>query len=325
MTRPTHDRDPSADPSPAELDGDPTGRARARLVTRRSLLVAAGAAVVIGAGGVAASTAGVIPGRSFVERKLGLVGAAGEIPDLAPGPAATGTFLSAARRGADTGWTISYPPGSSVGDRLPVIVSLHGYGGDHRTSFGDRLGLDRFQAQAVSQGTAGFAVASVDGGDAYWHPRVSGEDPRGMLVEEFLPLLADQGLDTSRLGLLGWSMGAFGALLLASDLGPARVAAVGAMSVALWPTADRAASGAFDDADDFARNDLLDPSRARALGTVAARIDCGTADAFCPNNRRLVDTVTPRPTGVFTSGAHDMAYWRRVVPDQLAFLGARLG
>jgi hypothetical protein len=54
--------------------------------------------------------------------------------------------------------------------------------------------VDRFLGAAVEQGATPFAMASVDGGESYWHARVDGEDAGAMVVDEFLPLLADHGL-----------------------------------------------------------------------------------------------------------------------------------
>ncbi|MDR1998656.1 MAG: hypothetical protein LBQ06_01770, partial [Frankiaceae bacterium] len=110
-----------------------------------------------GAAGLAAAAAGagygvqrgVLPGRGWLYRHLGLNGAAGQIPDGAPGPSASGVFVSAARRGTRCGYAISYPPGHQVGSRLPVLIVLHGKGADHRAAFGDGPGLDRFQAAAA--------------------------------------------------------------------------------------------------------------------------------------------------------------------------------
>ena len=56
-----------------------------------------------------------------------------------------------------------------------------------------------------------------------------------MLTDEFVPLLADHGLVTTAIGLYGFSMGGYGALRLAGILGPARVAAVVAVSAAPSP------------------------------------------------------------------------------------------
>src|SRR6476661_8045057 len=113
------------------------------------------------------------------------------------------------------------------GQRVSVVVALHGRGG-HATNAFTGLHLDRHVA------ATGLAVAAIDGGDTYWHARRSGVDTGAMVVEDFLPLLARHGLRTDRIGLLGWSMGGYGALWLATQLGPARVAAVVAESAALW-------------------------------------------------------------------------------------------
>jgi hypothetical protein len=49
------------------------------------------------------------------------------------GPQISGTFYSRFRR-RDVGFTIGYPPGRSAGDDLPLVVMLHGEGGDHATA-----------------------------------------------------------------------------------------------------------------------------------------------------------------------------------------------
>lgn len=225
---------------------------------------------------------GVLPGRSTVHRLLGLNGPAGEVPSLDPGVMATGSFASRWRSG-DTGWAISYPPGFDLGATLPVLVSLHGVGGDHSSSFGDYLGLDRFLAQAVANGVPPFAIAAIDGGRSYWHQRRSGEDSARMVTEEFVPLLAEHGLSADRIALFGWSMGGFGALDIARTLGAERVAAVAAGSPALWHRADQTPDGAFDDAADF---DIHTPfGRQSALDGIPTRIDCGDGDGFLPTVR----------------------------------------
>ncbi|MFZ7087670.1 alpha/beta hydrolase [Curtobacterium sp. RRHDQ10] len=317
-------------------------------LSRRTLLVAAAStAAVLGAGaaGAAGVETGVLPGRSRLHRALGLDGPAGVVPSDAAGPFASGSFVSAARLGRSVSWGVSYPPGSRDDASLPVVVVLHGYGETHADAFGTRLGLDRFLAAAVAAGSRPFAIAAVDGGNTYWHARRSGEDAGRMVTEEFLPVLADRGLRSrpaDRVGFLGWSMGGFGALLLGSTLGRERVAAVGGMSVALWLSADRTASGAFDGPADFAAHDLY--RRGALLGRVPVRVDCGTGDGFAANDRALVASIRAGsgsapgsgsgsgsgsaggagPIGAFEPGGHDMAYWRRVAPAQLRFLAAHL-
>jgi dienelactone hydrolase len=293
-------------------------------ISRRTLIgVGAGVvglAAVTAAAGLAVENR-VLPGRVLMHKLLGLNGPAGTVPDIAPGTMVSGSFVSQARKGAKTGWAISYPPGHAPGTELPVLVALHGYTNDHTNAFGaDHLGLDRFLAQAVKAGSRPFAIASVDGGNTYWHRRASGEDAAAMVVDEVLPLLARQRLDTSRVGLYGWSMGGYGALHLASELGADRVSSVVAVSPALWHTAADAARIAFDDASDFAANTPF--GHEAALAGIPLRIDCGTGDGFYPAVKDYVAGLHPRPAGGFTPGGHDADYWRRLAPAELAFTAA---
>ncbi|HEX7835529.1 MAG TPA: alpha/beta hydrolase-fold protein [Pseudolysinimonas sp.] len=287
------------------------------LIRRRTLLIGAGGVVLAGVAGAFAIEAGLLPGRTTLHELLGLNGEAGVIPDVEPGPIVHGEFVSAARLGASCGWTIAYPPGAAAGDALPVLVVLHGYGGDNTSAF-DELGLDRFLAAAVDGGAAPFTIASVDGGNTYWHARASGEDAGAMVTDEFIPLLAEHGLATDRVGFLGWSMGGYGSLLIASLLGPSRVASVVAESPAMWQDGAHSPDGAFDDADDYARNDLA--GKQSALAGIPVRVDCGTGDGFYPVVERYVSGFDEAPAGEFESGGHDFDFWRRMAPAQLAFV-----
>jgi S-formylglutathione hydrolase FrmB len=202
---------------------------------------------------------------------------------------------------------------------LPVVLVLHGRGGDHTSAVRD-LGIDRYLTAAVQAGSPPFALATVDGGpDSYWHRRVTAEDPGFMLDQEFLPLLANRGLDTARYGVLGWSMGGYGALLFAGRPGTHAVTA-GALSPALWRDYKDVAPGAFDSREDFEHSQLF--GRPVGLQDVAVRIDCGRDDPFAAAAADL--RIELRATGGQQAGAHTQGYWRRMLPAQLAFLGGRL-
>lgn len=296
-----------------------SSRSTAAVVTRRAAIGAGAFVVAAGALG-AAIDARVLPGRSTMFRALGLDGTAGRIPDVTPTPTTSGSFSSAARGGRSVGWTVARP---SARGALPVVVALHGYAGSHTSFFGQHLGLDRFLAAHLAAGGRPFAIAAVDGGNGYWHHRVDGDDPGAMVVDEFLPLLRSQGLDTGRLAFTGYSMGGYGALRLAGLLGRRRVRAVSAMSPALWRAAGDTPRGAFDGPEDFAANTVI--GRQAALDGVPVRVDCGTGDGFAPAVHTYVDGFRQRPAGGFEPGGHDMAYWRRVAPAHVAFLGGRLG
>ena len=168
-----------------------------------------------------------------------------------------------------------------------------------------------------------FALVTIDGGDAVnWHARANGDDPVAMITDELLPQLAARQLTTERLALWGWSLGGFGALHLAGVLGAERVAAVVATSPALWRGFDETMPGTFDDAADFARVDLF--GRTGQQAGIPVRIDCGKSDAFAERARDFRAALATTPAGGLTPGCHDNAYWTRMVPEQLAFIGRRL-
>lgn len=292
------------------------------MLSRRSLLTAGGAVVGVGIAGTAAGIeTEVLPGRSWVYQHLGHNGPAGHVPDVRSGKVVRGSFASKAR-GTDVGWAIAYPPGHA-GARLPVAVALHGRGGHYDNAMDpDHEGVNYFLADAVNRGLAPYAIASVDGGDTYWHDRASGDHAGTMVVEEFLPLLAKHGLDTSRLGFLGWSMGGFGALHFGIQLGAQRVRAVGALSAAIWQSYDAVTPGSFDDEADF---DAMTPfGRQDDLDGIRVRIDCGESDPFYSNIKAYREGFSTPPAGGFALGAHSPTFWRRVLPDHITMLGEAL-
>ncbi|MFF1818476.1 alpha/beta hydrolase [Kribbella sp. NPDC058245] len=296
------------------------------MISRRALLRTGVVAGVAGTAGVVGLETGVIPGRGRVHEALGLTGPDGVVPDVPAGPVVSGTFSSLGRRTA-VGYSIIYPDGHQPSDPLPVVLVLHGRGGDHTSAVRD-LGIDRYLTAAVQAGSPPFALATVDGGpDSYWHRRVTDEDPGFMLDQEFLPLLANRGLDTARYGVLGWSMGGYGALLFAAlhawqrRVRPGtRAVAVGALSPAIWRDYKDVAPGAFDSREDFEAGQLF--GRPVGLQDVAVRIDCGRDDPFAAAAADLRTEL--HAAGGQQAGGHTQGYWRRMLPAQLAFLGGRL-
>ena len=120
-----------------------------------------------------------------------------------------------------------------------------------------------------------------------------------MLTDELVPMLAQRGLQTARIGLSGWSMGGYGALLLAEHLGRASCAGVAADSPALWRRASETAPGAFDDASDYAANDVY-AGRPRLSG-IPVRVVIGTSDPFYAAQRsRAVAVSGARSSGSLT-------------------------
>ena len=229
----------------------------------------------------------------------------------------TGSFSSAARGGITTNWAIARPPGQTAG--LRPLIALHGKGSDASTVMAG--GVEQGLAEAVDAGLPPFAVVAVDGGGGYWHRRASGEDAGAMVTDELLPLLADQGLDTSRVAFLGWSMGGYGALLLGSRLGPARTAAICAVSPALWTSSGATAPGAFDGADDYAANSVWG---APNLGAIPIRIDCGNSDPFYSATKQFIAQLPNPPAGGFSPGGHDGAFWSSQLPAEISWMAPLL-
>ena len=252
---------------------------------------------------------------------LALAGCATPLTDHGGGTLVSGSFRSARMRGREVGYTVAYPSGQGTHAALPVVVSLHGRGGSNTTAF-SALHLDRALDDVVGAGVAPFAVASVDGGDhGYWHARADGTDAGAMVADELVPLLGRRGLDITRLGLHGWSMGGYGALLLAGRR-RLEARAVAVASPALFTAAGDTPPGAYDDATDYLRNDVY--GRPELLGGVSLRVDCGRSDPFYVASRRFVSGVQPPPTSSFGVGGHDSSYWRKVAGPELTFLGRHL-
>lgn len=295
------------------------------MISRRSFVVGGaglGAVAVAGGAGAVLVEEGVVPGKIALDRVIGRCGTEPDPPRTA-GVVREWTFRSQ-RRGTDVTAVVVTPAGVASPRGLPVAVALHGNGGTG-ASAARGLRLDRYLTDAVRvHGVPPFALVAVDGGaNTYWHPRAAGDDPIAMITDELLPLLARQGARTGRFGVIGWSMGGYGALVLAETAGAPRVAAAVASSPALFPSYDDARRTnhlAFDGPADFARNDVF--TRLDRLRGVPVRVDCGTSDPFAPMARRLRARL--HPLGAMSGGCHDGVFWKRHLPAQLAFLGHRL-
>jgi enterochelin esterase-like enzyme len=227
----------------------------------------------------------------------------------------TGSFTSAARGGIKTNYVIALPPGQT--GLLHPVIALHGKDGN--ASMMLDIGVEDGLAQLVKEGKSPFAVVGVDGGNTFWHRRVSGGDSGTMVLEELLPMLTSMGMDTSRVGFMGWSMGGYGALLLGARLGPSRTAGICAVSPALFTSFTGSTPGAFDSYDDWGKNSVFGQP---TLNSIPLRVDCGTGDRFYLATRQFVNQLRKPPAGSFSAGGHDMSYWRRQLPGELAWMAS---
>lgn len=226
-----------------------------------------------------------------------------------------GSFTSAAMNGASVGWAVSYPAGTTLSSNLAVVLALHGGFGNHLQVF---QGMGMLAAQSAPGLATDVAVASVDAGTSYYHRRADGTDTGAMIVQDLLPALADRGLDTSRLGLTGYSMGGYGALLLGATVLHDQVAAVAPISAALWTSDSVAPAYAFDGPQDYADHDVF--AMRSTLAGMPLSIACGLSDWFLPNNEAFVSGFDTPPATSYTPGTHDNTYWAVASAVQLTFL-----
>jgi pimeloyl-ACP methyl ester carboxylesterase len=246
---------------------------------------------------------------------LPLLVACGASPEATAGvDLASGTLSSRFWPGQKVRWRLAQPThrGSAKASR-PLVVALHGHGGDADWPF-NGVHIGRHIA------STGLSVATIDGGDFYWHARRSGVDTGRMITQDVLPLLAGRGVNTDRIALIGWSMGGYGALLLAGRLGPRRVAAVAAVSAALWQSPGDSAAGAFDNRADFAANDVF-AARAKLSG-IPVRLDCGRDDPFIVANRTFAREL-PAAVATFDDGSHTEEYWSAHAGADMRWLRTR--
>jgi len=209
-------------------------------------------------------------------------------------------------------------PGRTTKPR-PLLVFLHGKGSDGQDS---NLNPQLFAALARQGADAPDIVFPNGGDDSYWHNRATGDWASYVLDEVIPAALRLTHADPHRIAIGGLSMGGFGALDIAR-LHRQRFCAVGADSAALWSTGADSAPGAFDDAQDFARHDLIAAARhTDPYQGIPVWLDVGSQDPF-----RASDTTLARELRVdgadvtFTvwPGGHDGAYWAAHWGSYLAF------
>ena len=213
-------------------------------------------------------------------------------------------------------------PGSRASGPQPLLVFLHGRNGDNSSELDDA-----FYSALASVGSKAPLVAFPDGGDhGYWHNR-AGHKWDTYVMREVIPVVVKRfGADPRRVAIGGISMGGFGAYDIALHH-PGRFCAVAGHSPALWQTGGETAPGAFDDADDFARNDVIGAVRANpdVYGNARLWADAGASDPFQPGVQALVAALGSR-VSAHTSwpGGHEGSYWNEHWPTYAKFYARAL-
>jgi S-formylglutathione hydrolase FrmB len=216
-------------------------------------------------------------------------------------------------------------PAGAPQQKRPLLVFLHG-----RSARPDGfLAVDQLFAALARAGRRAPVVVFADGGDhSYWHDRRDGRWGSYVIREVIPQAVAKLKIDLRRIAIGGISMGGFGAYDLAR-LNPGRFCAVGGHSPALWRSSGETAPGAFDNAADFGRHDVIRAARTQASRFPSGRLwlDAGTGDPFDPGDRAFISAL--RAKGVRISvhrwpGGHDDAYWSRHWGDYIRFYARAL-
>lgn len=304
-----------------------TGRG-GRWGRRRVLALGLGGGAAVIAGGVTGIelvSYGVLPGKAMLDRIDGACSVPVPPLEYSPlGPSFSGAFYSRARR-RSVGYTIAYPPGHRPGDELPLVVMLHGFGGNHANAL---AGMSPAQAVALKAGgkaLAPMAIVTVDGGGGYWNPH-PGDDPMAMVIGELIPRCQRRGLGRppQPVGTMGISMGGYGALLLA-EKDPHLIAAAAAISPAIWTSyaqAQAANAGAYASAAAFGANDAV--THAASLAATPVRVASGYDDPFLPGVQALARALPPSAVVDFAKGCHTGPFFLQQEPPSLAFLASHL-
>jgi S-formylglutathione hydrolase FrmB len=212
----------------------------------------------------------------------------------------------------DLGVSVVVPAKAPPRGKRTLLVFLHGRGGSD-TTFTDN---EAVYAGLAKLGRRAPVIAFPDGGiHSYWHDRDGGRWGR-YVMREVIPTVVERfGVEPRRVAIGGISMGGFGAYDLAL-LHPRRFCAVGGHSPALWFEAGETAPGAFDDAADFERNDVVGMVRGNPDAFEGVRVwnDYGDADPFRAYDEGFVDYLRADGADLSAhtgSGGHDNAYWDR--------------
>jgi|SRR5215211_6020384 len=219
--------------------------------------------------------------------------------------------------------TTVIPPATN-GRNRPLLVFLHARGSDEDGN----LDGEMFAALQRQGKRAPVIVFPYGDRSSYWHDRAGG-DWRAYLENEVIPQAQERfGTDTSRVAVGGIAMGGFGAYDLAFHT-KRRLCAVGGHYPAVSARASQAPPGAFDDARDFARNDLVGAARSqpRRFARQPLWLDAGRRDRFDQGDRAFLAALRADHVRVRVRRwreAHESSPWRAHWGSYLRFYARAL-
>jgi S-formylglutathione hydrolase FrmB len=214
------------------------------------------------------------------------------------------------------------PSGQTHG-RRPLLVFLHGKGSEEESNLNSEL----FAALARLGPRAPDIVFPNGGEDSYWHDRADGRWGSYVIHEVIPQALQRLDADPRRVAIGGISMGGFGAYDVAR-LDPGRFCAVGGHSAAIWRSGGETAAGAFDNAEDFSRHNVLGAAEtSNPYPGKPLWLDVGTEDPFRSADTELAHDLREKGEPVHLHlwpGGHEGSYWRSHWDDYLRFYASAL-
>ncbi len=225
--------------------------------------------------------------------------------------------------GHDQAVNVVVPPHAGPRGHRSLLVFLHGRNGSE-TTFNDVVlaGLPSLKSHQP-------IVAFPDGGNhSYYHDRAGGNWDE-FIADEVIPMVEKRyGVDPEKVAIGGISMGGFGAYDIALHH-PGMFCAVGGHSPALWFEGGETAPGAFDDAADFERNDVVGrvEENPDAFGGTRVWNDYGQDDDFRVYDEGFVDAMESGDADFVTHswpGRHEGSYWEAHWPDYQRFYAKAL-
>jgi S-formylglutathione hydrolase FrmB len=223
------------------------------------------------------------------------------------------------------------PPG---GARPSLLFLLHGRHDRTRRSPAtasvsgpESMLSDALFAGLAELGTRAPIVVLLNGGRHSWyHDRRDGRWA-SMILDEAIPDAVRRfRARPDRIAIGGISMGGYGALHLAA-LRPNEFCAVGGHSAALYESYGASAPVAFDDAVDFARNDVFKAARRGRFDGIPVWVDSGADDPFRAGDASFASLLRARGADVayhVWPGAHTTSYWSAHMAEYLRFYASAL-
>ena len=223
--------------------------------------------------------------------------------------------------------TVQYylPSSLGAGERCPLVVLLHGYGGSFRQwpSIADlQYFSDEFH----------FIIACPDGFKESWYidsPLRKGENFGTFFRETIIRTLRDSlPVDASLMFVSGLSMGGHGALRLFWE-NPELFRAAGSMSGVMDMTASSVTASiakhlgkkSADNKNWRLYSNLYNIDRLKAAGKPII-VNCGAQDFLIEANRKFAKACAEQGVDIVymeSPGKHERSYWALILPEQLRF------